>query len=191
MTTCEWFKDVPWTNVPAQMTGQLSPAFTASARPPPKLLGGSSKLAKLAEERRRRAEATRVDVRDRTNDAYINTAMSSLDRLALSKNDETPQKRPAETVARKYPVKKKQEPTPPPTTEPEPEPEPEDAVPDLRATPSAFAQTLAAGLQHGIGKRRISLHDLFRDTTSKDVFEGPSPDDVVLKAHGQSKSLNK
>lgn len=180
-----WFDGIPWDGVPEHLIGELVAA--EPPRPMPKLLGGSSKLAKLAEERRKKAEAAKAGVQDVTNAPSVNSTMSSLERLTLTKAES---KSSAQPQARKYVAKQRRETTPPPAPIPVPVIEDKEELPDLRATPSAFAKTLStsAGSDR---KGKMSVDELFGNLKSADAFTKPSPDDIVLKAHGQSKSLNK
>jgi elongation factor 1 alpha-like protein len=165
------------------MRGQLVPAYPARSHP--RLLGGSSKLAKLAEERKKKAAAAQAAPET------PNGALSSLDRLSkpkVAKENITPVPK---SEPRKYPVRPKREPTPPPK-EPSPEPEePQQELPSLRASPTAFGKTLSTSPSSGATVDDGALHDLFRSSTGDDAFKGPSPDDTVLRAQQNSKSLNK
>ena len=53
LSRADWFRGVPWSDVPLDLQGDIVPAHPDLPRP--RLLGGSSKLAKLAEERRKKA----------------------------------------------------------------------------------------------------------------------------------------
>ncbi|KAK3115516.1 hypothetical protein LTR53_005052 [Teratosphaeriaceae sp. CCFEE 6253] len=109
----------------------------------PRLLGGSSKLAKLAEERRKKAAAT-------TQSATSASGLSSLDRLTKPRDAKENDVALLMAEPRKYPIRKKREPTPPPR-EPTPPPpaEPVEEKPDLKASPTIFASTLSSTLARG------------------------------------------
>lgn len=181
-----WFSDVSWGCIPPESQGVLLEAPCSNKRPAPVLLGGSSKLAKLAEERRKKAAG------DQTAPATQDTAFSSLDRLSKadkSKENEAPA---PQITAKKYPIRKKKEPSPPPR-EPTPPPEsPKEEVPDLRASPTEFARALSRGSESSAAGTRVSLEDIVGSMATVDeAFKGPSPDDVVTKAQSSSKGLVK
>ncbi|KAK5125017.1 hypothetical protein LTR85_001208 [Meristemomyces frigidus] len=179
----DWFRDVPWTHIPPEMEGRIVPE--EPAMPMPKLLGGSSKLAKLAEERREKAAAA-------ANVAQIpapNGVLSSLDRLSKpqdTKENDTPQPK---AEPKKYPIRKKREPTPPPKEPTPPPPEPEEEKPDLRASPTGFGRTLASSQLSGHRAASMTLKDMLGSEITEDPFKGPSPDDTVLRAQQHSKGL--
>lgn len=151
----------------------------------PRLLGGSSKLARLAEERRKKAATSKPA------QAAPEGALSSLDRLSRpkeTKENETPQ---FKVEPKKYPIRKKKEPSPPPR-EPTPPPEEKtDEMPDLRASPTDFGRTLSTSPPQGTGSSNITLEDVLGSPVPDEPFEGPSPDDTVLRAQQRSKALNK
>ncbi|KAK5166922.1 uncharacterized protein LTR77_007651 [Saxophila tyrrhenica] len=179
-----WFSGISWSVIPDEVQGELLPAVS---RPRPHLLGGSSKLARLAEERRKKAAASSAAP------AESNGTLSSLDRLSKPKDAKENLAPPAKSEPRKYPIRQKRDPTPPPK-EPSPEPEePEEMLPDLRASPTEFAKTMATSrtfskADNGSDK---AISDLFRSSSNEDPFKGPSPDDTVLGAQGHSKGINK
>ncbi|RMY44612.1 hypothetical protein D0865_10442 [Hortaea werneckii] len=180
MSAAEWFRDIPWSDVPSEIQGYLEPSLPA--RPSPKLLGGSTKLAKLAEERRRKAAS---ETKETPSPASI-SALSSLDRLSkpreAAKENETPEPRPE---PKKYPIRKKREPTPPPKEPTPPPPEPEEELPDLRASPTQFGMTLSNSPTNGIHCPQMTLKDMLGDSKdAEDPFKGPSPDDVNLLQPG-------
>ncbi|KAK4954350.1 hypothetical protein LTR10_007781 [Elasticomyces elasticus] len=179
-----WFHDVPWT-LPFERQSHLVPAVLLYR---PRLLGGSSKLAKLAEERRKKAAATAA------GGSSIDGDLSSLDRLTKPRESKENDAPSSVAEPRKYPIRKKREPTPPPK-EPTPPPstEPEEEKPDLRASPTAFARTLSTNPMQGRTATAPTLADLLGTEHSEDPFKGPSPDDTVLKAQQRSKgrSLSK
>ena len=176
----EWFRDTSWNAIPPSMDGILIPS--APQKPWPKLLGGSSKLAKLAEERRKKAAASQQ---------APNGAISSLDRLSKSKDideNEPPQPR---VESKKYPIRKKREPTAPPKEPTPPPEEPKEEMPDLRASPTEFGRTLSSSPSNSNGLASMIMKSLMGSDTPDDTFDGPSPDDVVLRAQQHSKGLNK
>ena len=163
------------------MQGDLIPVETL--RPRPKLLGGSSKLAKLAEERRKKAAAAQ------TAPAAPNGAVNSLDRLSKPKDTKeniAPQRK---LEPKKYPIRKKREPTPPPREPTPPQEEPKE-LPDLRASPTDFARALSSGPNVRVPSS-MNLKDLMSSSTTEDPFKGLSPDDTVLRAQQHGKSLKK
>ena len=177
-----WFRDIPWSGVPCSMQGQLIPLHTLSR---PQLLGGSSKLAKLAEERRKKAAASP------SNPTASNTRLSALDRLSKPVSNDENTAPQIKTEARKYPIRKKKEPTPPPL-EPEPEvEEPVEEAPDLRASPTQFGETLATVPRQTSGSDVIPFKNLLDSRTDHDPFQEPSPDDTILRAQQRSKALTK
>ncbi|KAI6895472.1 elongation factor EF-1 alpha subunit [Hortaea werneckii] len=187
MSAADWFRDIPWSDVPSEIQGYLEPSLPA--RPSPQLLGGSTKLAKLAEERRRKAASETKEAPPPAS----TSALSSLDRLSkpreAAKENEVPEPRPE---PKKYPIRKKREPTPPPKEPtPPPPPEPEEELPDLRASPTEFGMTLSTSPTNGIHGPQMTLKDMLGDSKdADDPFKGPSPDDVVFKAQGHSKGMN-
>ena len=148
------------------------------------MLGGSSKLAKLAEERRKKAATAQAPA------PVPNGALSSLDKLSKTKDEKENESVQVKPQPKKYPIRKKKEVTPPPN---EPEPpieEPREALPDLRASPTEFGRTLSIAPVFG-GDKNITMEELYGSSTSGDAFKEPSPDDRVMKAQQHSKSLNK
>lgn len=180
-----WFSGIPWTNVPPHLQGRLVPLVACAPRP--KLLGGSSKLAKLAEERRKKAAiANSTPVQETANGEF-----SSLDRLSKPKDAKENAAPEPKAEPKKYPIRRKRESTPPPR---EPTPEPEEVKeegPNLKASPSSFGRALSAG-EHQVDRpTKMMLKDLMGNEEAQDPFSGPSPDDAVLRAQGHSKGLNK
>lgn len=177
-----WFSDVPWTSIPSHLQGCLVPTTTCIQRP--RLLGGSSKLAKLAEERRKKAAAaSSTHVQEAPNGS-----LNSLDRLSKPKDAKENAAPEPQAEPKKYPIRRKREPTPPPR-EPTPEPEEtEDVGPDLRASPTSFGRALSAG-QNRRNSAKMALQDLMGEDVPEDPFKGPSPDDVVARAQGNSRGL--
>lgn len=181
LSAAEWFRDTPWTQVPSSMKGVLVPC--EPLRPPPKLLGGSSKLAKLAEERRKKAAAA--------NQAPTSGTPNSLDRLSRSgetKENNVPAPAPE---PKKYPIRKKREPTPPPREPTPPPTEVEEIKPDLRASPSAFGRALSTNFRQDWGAVNMPCKEILGSDIAEDPFKGPSPDDTVMNAQRHSKGLTK
>lgn len=186
-----WFANVSWSDVPSDMEGHLVPC--QPCRPAPQLLGGSSKLAKLAEERRKKAEAVKQGS-TQPSESETKKATSALDRLTLGKS--TDQKENASPnpppEPRKYVPRKRRESTPPP---PEPEPEPQEEekepLPDLRAPPTAFGRAISTCPNTGSAMSTMTVQDLLGATARTEAFQNPSPDDVVSHAQGGSKGLKK
>jgi elongation factor 1 alpha-like protein len=186
-----WFANVSWSSVPSNVLGDLVPS--QPERPVPKLLGGSSKLAKLAEERRKKAEAAKHGSAQPSVENETRKTTSALDRLTLGKS--TDQKENASPIPppepRKYLARKRRESTPPP---PEPEPEPQEEqepLPDLRAPPTAFGRAIATCPLTGKSNAPMSMQDMLGSAGRTEAFQNPSPDDVVSRAQGGSKGLSK
>ncbi|KAI6868810.1 elongation factor EF-1 alpha subunit [Hortaea werneckii] len=171
MSAADWFRDVPWSDVPSEIQGHLEPSLPA--RPSPKLLGGSTKLAKLAEERRRKAAS---ETKEAPSPAS-SSALSSLDRLSkpreVAKENESPQPRPE---PKKYPIRKKREPTPPPKEPTPPPPEPEEELPDLRASTAANIS--------GKGKQQSAGDGLEKKTEQLKLSEPAAPPQPKVKSKG-------
>ncbi|KAH9810761.1 HBS1 N-terminus [Teratosphaeria destructans] len=178
MSAADWFRDVPWKNVPEYMQGHLSPA--TQQMPPPKLLGGSSKLAKLAEERRKKAATA--------DSTTTKSASNALDRLTKSKDVKENQAPAIEP--KKYPVRKKRDPTPPPREPTPPAAAATEDIPDIRASPTTFGQTLSACKTQAPLASPVTLQDMI-GSGAEDPFKGPSPDDVVMRAQQHSKGTFK
>jgi elongation factor 1 alpha-like protein len=162
------------------MAGHIVPLYPDI--PHPRLLGGSSKLAKLAEERRKKAAASSAL-------PAPDGALSSLDRLSKPKDTKENMKLQTKSEPKKYPIRKKSEPAPP-LREPTPPPqEPDEEVPNLRASPTAFGRALSTGPSQTTGSNDMALRDLLSSSTTEDPFKEASPDDKVLRAQQGSKGL--
>ncbi|KAK4637469.1 HBS1-like protein [Fulvia fulva] len=147
-SAADWFRGTPWTGVPASMLSTFTPV---QRLPQVKLLGGSSKLAKLAAERRKKAAAAR----NAQAPSAPADSLSSLERLSVSrdaKENESPAQPPE---PKKYPMRRKRSPTPPPRDPAPPPLEPEEDVPNLRSSPTAFAQALSTGTGSVNGRSKI------------------------------------
>lgn len=179
----EWFKDIPWIGLDSNIVGEIVPAMPKPPRP--RLLGGSSKLAKLAEERRRKAAASQT-----AQPAPVDT-LNSLDRLSISKDAKENAMPVEKAEPKKYPARRKRSPTPPPREPTPPPEEPKEQLPDLRSSPTAFARTLSKHSGQLSGATSMALDDLLGLTQTRNPFKGPSPDDTVMKAQSQSKGLKK
>ena len=175
----DWFRGVPWSNVPPEMEGHLVPVLPSVPRP--KLLGGSSKLAKLAEERRKKAATSPMPAPAPAG------ALSSLDRLSKPKDTKENMKPQAKPEPKKYPIRKKQEPAPPPREPTPPPQEPVDVGPDLRASPTAFGRTLSSSPSSISAMSTMAVKDMLNSPATDDPFKGPSPDDAALRAQQNSK----
>ncbi|WPG98314.1 Hypothetical protein R9X50_00110200 [Acrodontium crateriforme] len=176
LSAAEWFRDIPWTNVPLYMTGEL-----VLAEPAPKklkLLGGSSKLAKLAEERRRKAAAAAAQAPPSTADSTL----SALDRLSKPKDANHIEPSTPKPEPKRYPIRKKREPTPPPRETTPPPVAHEEETLDLRAPPTAFGRALSMTTPHGSGCMSMALTDILGSDNNDDPFKGPSPDDTAEKS---------
>jgi elongation factor 1 alpha-like protein len=178
----EWFRNTPWRDVNPEMVGILVPA--PDNRPEPKLFGGSTKLAKLAEERRRKAAASQGAP------APPAGSLSSLDRLSKPK-DIVDNKEPSPRVEiKKYPIRRK-EPSPPPRDPTPPPVEPKEILPDLRCKPTAFGRTLAVSPPRASTISAATLRDMLGVETNSEPFNEPSPDDTILVAQKKSKGMAK
>ncbi|KAK6434657.1 hypothetical protein LTR95_009155, partial [Oleoguttula sp. CCFEE 5521] len=175
-----WFRDVTWSHIPEAIVGDLMPPMYRQ----PRFLGGSSKLAKLAEERKRKAEAAKVAA-----------SASSLDHLTLDGTHEQSKGRPPDTQpaakTRKYPARRKESSPPPRQPEPEPVEQVKEVLPDLRAPPTAFGHTLSKSSRNTDQRQTLQVRNILGSSTSPDAFSGPSPDDVVTRAQGASRSSTK
>lgn len=185
MLATEWFRDTPWSQLPQTLEGVLVPL--ERRMPSPKLLGGSSKLAKLAEERRRKAASAASQAPASSSEG----ALSALDRLSKPKESKENDIPGSKSEPKKYPIRKKREPTPPPREPTPPPAEVEEEKPDLRASPTAFGRTLSTGSHQDKGAARMALKDILNSEIAGDPFQGPSPDDTVIRAQQHSKGLTK
>lgn len=181
----EWFKNTPWSNVAPEDLASITP--TQLPRPVPRLLGGSSKLAKLAEERRKKAAAATKQ----TLQVPASETIGSLDRLSRSKDVKENTTPASKLEPKRYPIRRRKATSPParePTSPPE---ERKEELPDLRSSPTAFGRTLSAGQESPSGWYPMAVGDLLGARYTSSPFEGPSPDDVVSKAQERSKGLHK
>lgn len=210
----DWFKDVPWFNVPPEMTGKI---VIEALQPPLRLLGGSgkpSKLAALAAARKKKEaeqKAASGQAAESSDEKHDSTAASLLDRLGTRSNrtapvqsTETPKDVPSASQPapqRMYPIRKKKSPSPPPPDLPQASPlmeitpnRPEKTQPDLRAGPSVFASAMCGPANstpnHAIRKplQENTLSMLYGNSSSftkSNPFAGPSPDDIVTQAQAK------
>lgn len=129
MNAADWFKDVPWFNLPPTMSGQL---IMEPMRPALRLLGGSSssgkpsKLAALAAARKKKeAEQNLGQTSAAPKENVLPSSAVSLLDLLGSRNDVGGQgsRIPVSAVhssagsqqaPRAYPVRRKKSPSPPP-----------------------------------------------------------------------------
>lgn len=162
------------------MQGDITPAYPNVPRA--RLLGGSSKLAKLAEERRKKAAGASSPA------PAPEGALSSLDRLSKPKDQSENLKPEPKAGPKKYPIRKKSEPAPAPKEPTPPPQEPVVEVPDLRASPTAFGRTLSSSPPQNAAAD-TALKELLGSISNEDPFKGPSPDDTVLRAQQNSKGL--
>ncbi|TLD32256.1 elongation factor tu gtp binding domain-containing protein [Venturia nashicola] len=205
-SAAEFFQDVPWGQVPISRLATLShrPMYPGGG-----LLGGSSKLAKLAALRKQKEQKNQAA----SLDTDAGRSIAILDRLSVKKENDkdistalhnTSLDKPKPT----FPIRQKRAASP--IREPEPKQEetpPPPSVPksELLALPSVFAQTIfgqetpcAGGASLDTshpsqrGERRTS--DAFTlpfmnnpEFMKHSPFSGPSPDDIVLRA--QSKGI--
>lgn len=181
MSAADWFKDVPWTHVDPTMTGILVPAWPHLQRP--KVLGGSSKLAKLAEERRKKAAL-------QSNAGNANNTLSSLDRLSKPQDSNENDAPVPKVEMKRYPVRRK-EASPPPKPPTPPPVAPKEILPDLRTGPTEFGLTLSYGSASPLALREMDLRELLGSGSRLELFNEPSPDDTVFRAQEKSKGMNK
>lgn len=195
----DWFKDVPWFQLPAGMETEFLPQ---QVRPRLKLLGGSappgpkpSKLAALAAARKKKENDDPASKRV--------GAVSLLDRLGSKPNTkptnptapDNTASRPPESQ-RSYPLRRRISPvlpsiTPPADTTPTDQP-PIKVQPQVSSGPSIFAETLCghsdtASSTYSAHDALATLYGEHGDLNGTNPFSGPSPDDVVMQA--QSKGL--
>lgn len=185
MDAAEWFRGISWSYIPPERRGHLVP--TCPSRPQLKLLGGSSKLAKLAEERRKKAAAAAAAAAEAPVTA--SGAFGSLDRLSRPKEPKETELPVAKPEPKRYPIRKKRDPTPPPP-EPIPRaPEPEEERPDIRASPTEFGLTLSTSPSQCQSIPHVTIKDILSPGISSGPFKGPSPDDVVMRSQRNSRGL--
>jgi len=202
MNATEWFRDVPWYNLPPSMSGRL----LEPVRPPLRLLGGSapagktSKLAALAAARKKKeAEAKENTV--------PSNSTSLLDRLSTKPASQansvsTPQ--PATPSEKTFPIRKRKSPSPPvmlqdrkPSSpglrqQSQLPQEPSQNAQYLRSDPSIFAQTMcgkpskppepAPHFANDLSSTLLGSQDY---SQANNPFAGPSPDDVVTQAQAK------
>lgn len=205
-SAAEFFEDIPWSGVPVFRLAEFShrPMYPRGG-----LLGGSSKLAKLAalrkqKEQGKQAAAQETDagrsiaILDRLgtkkeNDKDLATALSN---VAIDKPKPifpTRQKRAASPI-RELEPKREEKTAPLPTVKP---------ASELRAQPSVFAQTIFGQETPATGGASLSgLQPVYTveggdsDTfilpflndpefLKRNPFSGPSPDDIVLRAQSK------
>ncbi|KAK0326628.1 hypothetical protein LTR82_002470 [Friedmanniomyces endolithicus] len=171
----DWFRDVPWT-LPPETQGHLVPAAPVYR---PRLLGGSSKLAKPTEERGKKLATAGVE------ESSADGASSSLDHPTKPKEPKENEAPLTVGEPRNSQRSEKREPKPPPSSGLEEE------KPDLRAQPTAFARTLSARPTPDTLPAAMSFLNLLASERSEDPFKGPSPDGTVTKAQNRSKGMTK
>jgi len=200
MDPAEWFRDVPWFNVPVDLSTRIIEPVLPALR----MLGGSapagkpSKLAALAAARKKK-EAEAKETQKSTG------TTSLLDRLGpkpANSATEEPSLEGLKISEKSYPVRKRESPSPPPPVEgrrpsaPEKQAPSEEPKPtqNLRTNPSIFAKTMIGARQGSQGLSSDFSHNLQSalygsayDHTEANPFAGPSPDDVVTQA--QAKGL--
>lgn len=203
-SAAEFFHDVPWGRVPATRLANLShrPMYPRGG-----LLGGSSKLAKLAALRKQKEQEKQAA----SLDTDAGRSIAILDRLSAKKeNDKDLTTALSNTVLDKpkptFPIRQKRAASPIRESLPKREETlPPISVPksELLARPSVFAQTIfgeEAPSEGGASldtsrpmqgdNRRAS--DAFilpfmnnPEFMKRNPFSGPSPDDLVLRAQSK------
>ncbi|KAL1306146.1 hypothetical protein AAFC00_004258 [Neodothiora populina] len=216
----DFFKNVPWHNVPEERKGTI---VTEALQPPLRLLGGApSKLAALAAARRKKEAEQKAN--SQATEQEGSAGLSLMDRLGTkptrplppqplqsSSNQPTQDENASPAASRSYPIRKRKSPSPPPPVA-ERRPTPSEAtIPplkpagprasDIRASPSIFAQAMCGG-----GAPRPSVHSeslLFSEKIAPSLldhrptladtnpFAGPSPDDVVMQAQAKASASKK
>ncbi|GAB7349235.1 hypothetical protein MBLNU459_g8397t1 [Dothideomycetes sp. NU459] len=215
ITAADYFKDVPWFNVPPDKSGTI---LIESLLPPLRLMGGSaqaggkpSKLAALAAARKKKEAEQKANVESGDQKPGV---VSLLDRLSTKAQQTTPNqldKQPDQPPAaleqstrRAFPFRKRKGSSSPPIqrqAEQTPKTEPiepqSDAAPvqNLRALPSVFATTMCGGSAQRLSTAANaprSTQDIApaifgRDANlaNKNPFAGPSPDDIVVQAQAK------
>jgi elongation factor 1 alpha-like protein len=203
-----FFEDIPWSGVPVSRLANFShrPMYPRGG-----LLGGSSKLAKLAAARKQREQeeqsaAEQTDAgrsiaildrlapkKEKENNKQLTTAFSNIATEKPKSTFPTRLKRAASPVREPEP-KKEEGIAPAPTLKPPSE---------LRAQPSIFARTIFGQEAHTTGGASLSqpqpactveprnggaftlpfLND--PEYLKRNPFSGPSPDDIVLRAQSK------
>ncbi|QDS72346.1 hypothetical protein FKW77_007992 [Venturia effusa] len=201
----DFFKDIPWGHVPVSRLASLShrPMYPRGG-----LLGGSSKLAKLAAMRKQKEQ----DKQSASPDTDAGRSIAILDRLSTKKENDKDISSLSNVAPdrpkRAFPTRQKRAPSP----IRDPEPKPEDKLPpapvnksELLAQPSVFAQTIFGQEASSAGGAPLDASqpspvidrgdsNMFTlpfmsnpEFLKRNPFSGPSPDDVVLRA--QSKGV--
>ena len=196
----DWFKNVPWFNMPPSMAGQL---IMEPTRPPLRLLGGSSstaakpsKLAALAAARKKKENEQKSGQLPDAPTAppkQSGSALSLLDRLGAkttqsptsAQNDiveplstrstnETPELRKA------YPIRKRKSSSPPPPIERKPsevsqptEPQESQVHQELRTEPTVFAETMCGNSGHRLDRAKTTgfSHNMLATLYGQDLAE--------------------
>lgn len=221
LNAADWFKDVPWFNIPPTMSGLL----VEPVRPPLRLMGGSapssakpSKLAALAAAQKKKEadlKAAQSQNTSQTADTAPASALSLLDRLGGRDSPGTSLRggsalsEPAATIPqsmpRTYPLRKKRSPSPPPKDTPKPPDQVEELAQEpaqpkqqLRSSPSVFAETMCGDSNHRTGTSETSnfsqdmLATLYgRALASSDANPFSGPSPDDVVTQAQAKGLQR
>lgn len=202
-SAAEFFEDIPWSGVLVSRLAEFShrPMYTRGG-----LLGGSSKLAKLAALRKQKEQ----DKQAAAQDTNAGRSIAILDRLGPKKENDKDLTVGLSTISLDRPkptFPSRQKRVASPIRESEPKIE-EKTVPvpaprsELLAQPSVFARTIfgqkapnAGGAsldgQHAVAADERSASDTFTlpflnpGFLKRNPFSGPSPDDIVLRAQSK------
>ncbi|KAF2275483.1 uncharacterized protein EI97DRAFT_502040 [Westerdykella ornata] len=202
----DFFWDTPWGNVESCRLGVIR---EIPVLPRGRLLGGSSrpsKLAALAAARKKKQEEANRETavpQPNASASEADQAVALLDKLNFKNKAGNGSSTPTPSEERgrnerlgRLQFLKRQSSPEKVNTPPEEPPEPEEEVltvqvPNIRTTPSMFASTIC-----GIGRlpaaEQPSVISSFpvpfsgmEDPTSRGLFAGPSPDDIVLRAQAK------
>ncbi|KAF2858686.1 hypothetical protein K470DRAFT_283131 [Piedraia hortae CBS 480.64] len=148
------------------------------------MLGGSSKLSKLAEERRKKAESAQ---------SAQAPGLNSLDRLIKAQGGDEAKQQPSSIRLRKIPLRPKHR-TAAPETLPYDSEKPEEKPQDtsmLRASPTAFGRFISLPVKEHKALPQITLKDVTGCEVDIKPFLDPSPDTIVLQAQKKRKGITK
>lgn len=203
-SAAEFFQDAPWGNVPISRLANLShrPIYPRGG-----LLGGSSKLAKLAALRKQKEQ----DKQATSLDTDAGRSIAILDRLSVKKENDKDITTSLSNIALDkpkptFPIRQKRAASP--IREPEPKregtlPPPPAPKSELVARPSQFAQTIFGQEAASAGGASLDTSQPLQAAERRDSdtfalpfmsnpefikrnpFSGPSPDDIVLRAQSK------
>ena len=210
----DFFHDTPWLNIPP---GRRSEILIEPMHPHRGLLGGASNAPKQSKLGALAAKRKQENAKIGQSLNATNNSVALLDKLSLKSKDNDPQKpkeadRTTEAQstalpedpdppkkARKYLSRKRSENTSlVQTTKAEAEPQetgplqlPELAIAaPISTDASSFAQTLCGSstpMPTSMLQASPQHYSIFPESITENPFAGPSPDDIVAQAQGQSK----